>query len=100
MIFNYIIPMRTYYFDRDVKFKEFKDAGLEIVDNRLRAADHGEIPFGIQMGDSFVCIEKYKASEDGDIDNYTTHRVEGKGYGGAVLTKINDEMGIKVTPED
>lgn len=90
--------MKTYYFDRDVKFKEFKDAGLEIVDNRLRAADHFETPFGIQDGDSFVLIEKYTPNEDGNIDNYTTDRVEGKGFGGKVLSKIG-EMGIKIVPD-
>lgn len=89
--------MRTYYFDRDVKFKEFKDAGLEIVDNRLRSADFGEIPFVIKNGDSFVMIEKYTPSDDG-IDNYTTSRVEGKGFGGKVLSDIMD-MGINITPD-
>jgi hypothetical protein len=90
--------MRTYYFDRDVKFKEFKDAGLNIVDNRLRAADYHEIPFGIELEDSFVMIEKYKPSEDGNIDNYTTDRVEGKGFGGKVLAEIAN-IGIKIVPE-
>lgn len=89
--------MRTYYFDREVKFKEFKDAGLEIVDNRLRAADYGEIPFAIKNGDSFVMIEKYTPSDDG-IDNYTTSMVEGKGFGGKVLSDIMD-MGINITPD-
>ena len=89
--------MRTYYFDREVKFKEFKDAGLEVVDNRQRAADYGEIPFAIKNGDSFVMIEKYTPSDDG-IDNYTTSRVEGKGFGGKVLSDIMD-MGINITPD-
>lgn len=89
--------MRTYYFDREVKFKEFKDAGLEVVDNRQRAADYGEIPFVIKSGDSFVMIEKYTPSDDG-IDNYTTSRVEGKGFGGKVLSDIMD-MGINITPD-
>lgn len=89
--------MRTYYFDREVKFKEFKDAGLEVVDNRQRAADYGEIPFAIKNGDSFVMIEKYTPSDDG-VDNYTTSRVEGKGFGGKVLSDIMD-MGINITPD-
>lgn len=65
--------------------------------NRLRAADYGEIPFVIKNGDSFVMIEKYTPSDDG-IDNYTTSRVEGKGFGGKVLSDIM-EMGINITPD-
>lgn len=88
--------MRTYYFKKDIKFKEFEDNGIKVVDNRLNAADKGEFPFVLQLGDSFVCIEKYKPSEDGNIMNYTTHKVEGKGFGGEVLTKLDNIFGIVV----
>lgn len=90
--------MKTYYFNRDVKFNEFNEAGINLIDNRLRAADFNEAPFIIKQDDSFVMIEKYKPTENGNINDYTTDRVIGKGFGGDVLTKIAN-MGIKITPE-
>jgi len=88
--------MRTYYFTRDIRFKEFEDAGIKLVDNRNRAADYGEVPFILEDGESFVMIERYNPSEDGDISNYTTGKVEGNGFGGDILTKLDNIFGIVV----
>lgn len=91
----------THFFNKDVKFKELQNLDVGLIDNRQRAQDFGEFPFIIQTRDSWVGIDRYQPTEDGNIDEYVFDRVYGTcgGNVGKVLEELASKLSIEMVED-
>lgn len=93
----------SYYLNKGVTFKDLKNIGLTVVDNRKEHPDY--YPFGItnEIGDGVGVIEVYIPNDSDCEDDWVIKEFEGRcSIGGAtVILEICDKLGRKfITDED